>query len=86
MRQTTVRSFNIDWEVAMALRFKKKNQSAFVNRILREELLDETRALALCDAPEIQLACFLRDLTEDKKLASQLQDHIDYLLEIRKEN
>lgn len=79
MRQTTIRSFNLDWEVAHALRFKKKNQSAYVNAILRDHLVEGKFPIALRDAPEILLACFLRDKTTDKKLARQLQDHIDYL-------
>ena len=83
MRKTTIRSFNLDWEVAHALRFKKKNQSAFVNRVLREELLEEQRPLALCDATEVHLACVLRDMTNDDKLYRQLQDHIDYLISLK---
>ena len=79
MRQTTIRSFNLDWEVAHALRFKKKNQSAYVNSILRDHLVDGKFPVALRDATEILLACHLRDKTKDKKLARQLQDHIEYL-------
>ena len=83
MRQTTIRSFNLDWEVAHALRYKKKNQSAFVNRVLREKLITKDAPLALGEASELVLTCFLRDLTSDKKLARQLQDHADYLISLK---
>lgn len=83
MRQTTIRSFNLDWEVAHALRFKKKNQSAFVNRVLREKLLDAKAPMAISDVSELGLTCFLRDLTADKKLARQLQEHADYLISLK---
>ena len=85
MRQTTIRSFNLDWEVAHALRYKKKNQSAFVNRVLREKLLDFDSPISIADVSELGLACFLRDKTEDKKLARQLQDHIDYLISLSRD-
>ena len=85
MRQTTIRSFNLDWEVAHALRFKKKNQSAYVNNILRDHLVEGRHPVALRDAPEILLACHLRDKTTDKKLARQLQEHIDYLISLNRD-
>ena len=85
MRQTTIRSFNLDWEVAHALRYHKKNQSAFVNRVLREKLIDRDGPLALADASELVLTCYLRDLTADKKLARQLQEHADYLISLNRD-
>ena len=79
MRQTTIRSFNLDWEVAAALRYKKKNQSAFVNRVLREKLIDHMTPIAMCDAPEIVLTCYLRDKVTDEFLKKILQRHVDNL-------
>ena len=49
MRQTTIRSFNLDWEVAHALRYNKKNQSAYVNRVRREKLITKDAPLTLGD-------------------------------------
>jgi len=80
MRQTTIRSFNLDWEVAHALRFKKKNQSAFVNRVLREKLIDKNAPLALGEASELVLTCFLRDQVNDEFLKKILQRHADNLI------
>lgn len=80
MRQTTIRSFNLDWEVAHALRFKKKNQSAFVNRVLREKLITQDAPLALGEASEIVLTCFLRDKVQDDFLKKILQKHADHLI------
>ncbi len=80
MRQTTIRSFNLDWEVAHALRFKKKNQSAYVNRVLREKLIDEDSPKALCDATERQLTMYLRDKVQDEFLYKILQRHVDNLI------
>ena len=80
MRQTTIRSFNLDWEVAHALRFKKKNQSAFVNRVLREKLITQDAPLALSEASEIVLTCFLRDKVQDDFLKKILQKHADHLI------
>ena len=80
MRQTTIRSFNLDWEVAHALRFKKKNQSAFVNKVLREKLITQDAPLALGEASEIVLTCFLRDKVQDDFLKKILQKHADHLI------
>ena len=80
MRQTTIRSFNLDWEVAHALKFKKKNQSAFVNRVLREKLITQDAPLALGEASEIVLTCFLRDKVQDDFLKKILQKHADHLI------
>ena len=80
MRQTTIRSFNLDWDVAHALRYKKKNQSAFVNRVLREKLITQDAPLALGEASELVLTCFLRDKVEDDFLRRCLQAHADYLI------
>ena len=85
MRQTTIRSFNLDWEVAHALRYKKKNQSAYVNRVLREKLLDGFAPVSIADVSEVALSCFLRDRTNDEKLKRQLQDHIDYLTSLNRD-
>lgn len=83
MRHTTIRSFNLDWEVAHALRYQKKNQSSFVNRVLREKLIDRDAPLALCDASELHLTCFLRDLVKDQFLKKILQKHADHLFSLR---
>ena len=80
MRQTTIRSFNLDWEVAHALRYNKKNQSAFVNRVLREKLITRDAPLALGEASELQLTCYLRDLVNDEFLKKILQKHADHLI------
>jgi len=80
MRQTTIRSFNLDWEVAHALRYKKKNQSAFVNRVLREKLITKDAPLALGEASELVLTCFLRDQVNDEFLKKILQRHADNLI------
>ena len=82
MRQTTIRSFNLDWEVAHALRWHKKNQSAFVNRVLREKLIDKNGPLALADASELHLTCYLRDLVNDEFLKKILQKHADHLISL----
>jgi hypothetical protein len=80
MRQTTIRSFNLDWEVAHALRYKKKNQSAYVNRVLREKLITKDAPLALGEASELVLTCFLRDQVNDEFLKKILQRHADNLI------
>ena len=80
MRQTTIRSFNLDWEVAHALRFQKKNQSSFVNRVLREKLITRDAPLALGEASELHLTCYLRDLVNDEFLKKILQKHADHLI------
>mgnify|MGYP003147860087 CR=1 FL=1 len=80
MRQTTIRSFNLDWEVAHALRYNKKNQSAFVNRVLREKLIEKNTPLALGEASELVLTCFLRDQVNDEFLKKILQRHADNLI------
>ena len=82
MRQTTIRSFNLDWEVAHALRYHKKNQSSFVNRVLREKLIDRDGPLALCDASELHLTSYLRDLVDDEFLKQILQRHADHLISL----
>lgn len=80
MRQTTIRSFNLDWEVAHALRYNKKNQSAFVNRVLREKLITKDAPLALAEASELHLTCYLRDMVDDEFLKKILQRHADNLI------
>ena len=85
MRQTTIRSFNLDWEVAHALRFKKKNQSAFVNRVLREKLITQDAPLVLGEASEIVLTCFLRDKVQDDFLKQILQRHADHLISLNRD-
>lgn len=85
MRQTTIRSFNLDWEVAHALRYQKKNQSSFVNRILREKLIDKNGPLAVADASEIVLTCYLRDLVDDEFLKQILQRHADHLISLNRD-
>ena len=80
MRQTTIRSFNLDWEVAHALRYNKKNQSAFVNRVLREKLITRDAPLALAEASELHLTCYLRDMVNDEFLKKILQRHADNLI------
>lgn len=80
MRQTTIRSFNLDWEVAHALRYNKKNQSAFVNRVLREKLITKDAPLALAEASELHLTCYLRDMVNDEFLKKILQRHADNLI------
>ena len=85
MRQTTIRSFNLDWEVAHALRFKKKNQSAFVNRVLREKLITQDAPLALGEASELVLTCFLRDKVNDEFLKKILQRHADNLISLSRD-
>ncbi len=80
MRQTTIRSFNLDWEVAHALRYNKKNQSAFVNRVLREKLITKDAPLALSEASELHLTCYLRDMVNDEFLKKILQRHADNLI------
>ena len=84
MRQTTIRSFNIDWEVAHALRYHKKNQSAFVNRILREKLIDKDGPIALADASELLLTCYLRDQVNDEFLKKILQRHADNITSLNR--
>ena len=82
MRQTTIRSFNLDWDVAHALRFKKKNQSAYVNRVLRAKLITQDAPLALADASELHLTCYLRDLVNDQFLKKILQKHADHIISL----
>ena len=82
MRQTTIRSFNLDWEVAHALRYKKKNQSAYVNRVLREKLLDGLAPMPISDVSELGLTCFLRDKVQDQFLKKILQKHADHLISL----
>ena len=84
MRQTTIRSFNIDWEVAHALRYQKKNQSAFVNRVLREKLIDKDGPIALADASEHLLTCYLRDMINDEFLKKILQRHADNITSLNR--
>ena len=85
MRQTTIRSFNIDWEVAHALRYQKKNQSAFVNRVLREKLITKDGPISLADASELLLTCFLRDQVNDDFLKKILQRHADNLISLNRD-
>ena len=85
MRQTTIRSFNLDWEVAQALRYKKKNQSAYVNRVLREKLLDGLSPVTIADVSELALTCFLRDKVQDDFIKKILQRHADDLISLNRD-